>query len=432
MPPAPSALGLATPKGNPFERWTVAAGRSAGYKIRTLLMGSDPMPTLEMSAANDSFTERNALIEATRDWGYFSGSVAARSALFRGRRILDVGMGGGPHAIAYVESGAAGYVGVDPLVGSTTVRDFRNWKDPSIPAYHAFPFTVKDIERLYPNIHLYPGLLEDVASNVKGHRPNLAMLNAVTEHLQHPESVFKTIWEVLDRNGILWADHHNYYSWTGHHQLPRTVASWNRDSPAENAVVDWKHLEPTHPSYGDANFNRIRLEDLRLIVAKYFEIESWRSSYEAVSRLTPEIRRKWRRYSLAELLTQTVVIVGRRRDVPLDIDFKGRQFHHPSEEYQADRDYLEEDVTPFDLDNRVFFSGEGSVGSHSTNNFGGLRVFDRLKAGDTIVVCKFQERHTFTIAEVVRPEGSAASLKLIEPVPESLRTVNYSDWTIEV
>ena len=62
MPPAPSALGLATPKGNPFERWAVAAGRSAGYKIRTLLMGSDPMPTLEMSATNDSFTERNALI----------------------------------------------------------------------------------------------------------------------------------------------------------------------------------------------------------------------------------------------------------------------------------------------------------------------------------------------------------------------------------
>ncbi|MBY0320971.1 MAG: class I SAM-dependent methyltransferase [Reyranella sp.] len=385
-----------------------------------------------MSTTNDVAAERRALIDAAREWGYFSAGVAAKAPMFHGRRILDVGMGAGPHAVAYVESGAASYVGVDPHVGSDKVRDFRSWSDPSIPDYHSFPFSVKDIERLYPNVRLHSGLLEDVAHKAKEHRPNLAMLNAVTEHLRRPDLVFKAIWELLDRDGVVWADHHNYYSWTGHHQLPRNVASWRRDNPAENAVVDWKHLEPAHPSYNDPNFNRVRLEDLRLIVAKYFEIEGWRCSYEAVSRMTPEIRTKWRKYSLAELLTQTVVIVGRRRDVPLDIDFKDRQFHHPDESYQSDRDYLNEDMTPFDLDNRVFFSNTGEVGSHSTNNFAGLRVFDRLKAGDTIVVTKLRERYTFTVAEVVRREGASASLRLAEPVPEPLRTVNYSDWTIEV
>lgn len=379
--------------------------------------------------------EQQALIKAAREWGYFSNDISALSELFRGRRILDVGMGAGPFAVAYIENGAAAYTGVDPLVASDRVRDFRSWTDPTVPSYHAFPFSADDIQRIYPNVQLYPGLLEDVASELKRHRLDFALMTSVTEHLRYPDQVIQTIWEVLDRDGILWSNHQNYYSWTGHHAQPRDVSSWDRDNAAHNAVVDWKHLEPTHPSYADETLNRIRLEDLRLIFAKYFEIQSWNAVVDdkAVLRLTPDIRKKWRKYSLAELLTRTVVMVGRRRDVPLDIDFTSRQFHHPSEHYLAERDYLHEDLAPFALaKNGVYFYKDQFLVSHSNNNYAALRVFERLNNGDRITVRKGQDRYTFTVAEIMRPQGSAMYLRLTETLPVPLQTTNYSDWTIEL
>jgi hypothetical protein len=125
-------------------------------------------------------------VQTARDWGYFGGAIKSRRDLWQGRRILDIGMGGGPHSISFIEGGAASYVGVDPLVGTDHVRDFRNLKDPSLPAYHAFPYSARDIMRIYPNIHLYTGLLEDVAAQIKANKVDIAMMAAVTEHLERP------------------------------------------------------------------------------------------------------------------------------------------------------------------------------------------------------------------------------------------------------
>ncbi len=202
--------------------------------------------------------EREALVETVRAWGYFSGSIKSRKDLWRGRRMLDVGMGAGPHSISFVEGGAASYIGVDPLVGSSHVRDFRSLKDPSIPAYHPFPFSIADITRLYPNVHLYPGLLEDVLSEVKAHKVDIVIMAAVTEHLRHPDKVIQGIWEILQPGGYLWISHCNYYSWTGHHRPPRSVRQWDPQNPDHNEHVDWKHLERTHRAYVNTNFNRIR------------------------------------------------------------------------------------------------------------------------------------------------------------------------------
>jgi len=378
--------------------------------------------------------EKQALIETTREWGYFFDNPALAER-FRGKRVLDVGMGGGPHAVAYVESGAAAYIGVDPVAGSDQVRDFRSLKDPSVPGRHAFPFSVQDIERLYPNVKIYRAVLEGVAKEVKAARPNFAIMNSVTEHLQHPDSVMHAIWDVLDRDGIFWANHHGYHSWSGHHASPRDVGSWDPNNPAHNAVVDWKHLDPGHPCYAEPSLNRIRLEDLRLVVAKYFELQCWEPVIDGrtVARLTPENRRRWRRYTLAELLTRSVVIVGKRRDVPLDIDFGDRQLFHPDEDYQAERDYLHESIGPYMLaDNKVYFYQGNKVVSHSTNNFAALKIFAQLRGGDSLTVRKGGERHTFTVSEVQHPADSAPLVVLTGPVPEPLRAANYSDWTIEL
>ena len=202
--------------------------------------------------------ERRALIDTTREWGYFFASPALVE-LFRGKRVLDVGMGAGPHAgfCPSVESGAAAYIGVDPIAGSQQVSDLRSLKEPSVPSSHAFPFSTRDIERLYPNVRIYRAVLEDVAREVKAARPNFAIMNSVTEHLEHPDSVMHAIWEVRDPDAMLWVNHHGYHSWSGHHALPRDVGLWDPSKPAHNAMVDWKHLDPEHPCYGKTNLNRI-------------------------------------------------------------------------------------------------------------------------------------------------------------------------------
>ena len=119
--------------------------------------------------------------------------------------------------------------------------------------------------------------------------------------------------------------------------------------------------------------------------------------------------------------------------MPLDIDFKDRQLFHPDESYQADRDYLHENIGPYMLaDNKVYFFQGNKVVSHSTNDFAALNIFTQLKGGDFLTVRKAGERHTFTVSEVQYPTGSAPLVVLTEPVPEPLRAGNYSDWTIEL
>ena len=218
-------------------------------------------PATEVTGQSEISSERAALIAAAREWGYFAGAIKNRRDLWHGRRMLDVGMGGGPHSLSFIEGGALSYVGVDPLIGTDHVRDFRNMKDSSIPAYHAFPFSAADIMRLNPNIHLYSGDLEDVAETLKEHTVDIAIMDAVSEHLARPEQVIRTVWDLLDCGGLVWIGHCNYYSWTGHHRAPRSVAAWQTDDPEQARHVDWRHLDPEHPDYSNPNLNRVRLEE---------------------------------------------------------------------------------------------------------------------------------------------------------------------------
>ena len=336
--------------------------------------------------------ERVALIASAKDWGYWKGAIKTRYDLWQGKRLLDVGMGGGPHCVSFVENGAQCYVGVDPLVGTDHVRDFRNNADKSLPAYHAFPFSPADMMRIYPNAHLYPTILEKVPAEIRQHKCDIAIMDAVSEHLTQLEEVVRTIWELLEPHGLLWLCHCNYYSWTGHHREPRFVKDWRQDDPDHAKVVEWRHLEPDHADYSNSNFNRVRLEDLRLLIAKYFEIVEWRVSVDALARLTPEIRARWKKYTLEELLGRNIYITGRRRDRPLDVDLSSRQFHHPAQDYQAERDFSGEDIEPFALINSAYFSKTRELFSHGDNDNAAHRVFTRLKPGDTVTVRKFTHR----------------------------------------
>ena len=375
-------------------------------------------------------SEQAAMIEVAKEWGYFSGSIKRRLDLWRGRRMLDVGMGAGPHSLVFAARGVGAYVGVDPLVGSDTVRDFRSKKDPAIPAYHSFTYGVADVMRAFPNIRLYKGTLEERLADVRRHRFDIAIMDAVTEHLVDPEKVVDGIWRALEPGGLLWIAHCNYYSWTGHHRLPRSVEEWNRDDPVQANHIDWQHLDPAHPDYSNRNYNRVRLEDLRLLIAKYFEIVDWRAEIAARGRLTPDIRARWKRYTLAELLGKNVYVTGRRRDTPLDIDLSGRQFHHPDAAYRAERDFTDEPMAPFDFANSVYFAGRDEVRSHADNDFAGARLFATLAPGDRVVLSKFTHALPFTVRAVTQPAKGPPRLHLREPAEAAFLEGNHDQWSL--
>jgi hypothetical protein len=265
---------------------------------------------------------------------------------------------------------------------------------------------------------------------VRAHRVDMAMMAAVTEHLHRPHDVLRSIWEILEPGGHLWICHCNYYSWTGHHRLPRTVAEWDRVDKEQAKHVDWQHLEPTHPDYSNDNFNRVRLQDLRAVIETYFEIVEWKVSVEGLERLTPQLRRKWRKYTLDELLGQNIYITGKRRDVPLQRDLSPLELHHPSAAYLATTNHAGQDIAPYTLANSVYFTPTGAMCSHSDNDYAGLRVFVRLAPGDVITVQKFTAAMHLTVSTVSRPEGRQLRLTFDEPIPDSVLDGNHDQWTI--
>lgn len=374
-------------------------------------------------------SERVALVEAVKSWGYFETVMKHQRDLLAGRHLLDVGMGGGPLSVVAIEiAGCASYVGVDPAVGTDRVLDPRSQKDRSIPAYHAFPYGPDEIMRLYPDIRLYSNFLENVKEEVRAHRVDMAYMASVTEHLEHLPEVFGTIWECLEPKGRLWLTHHGYHSWTGHHKYPRTVADWDRNDPQHNKVVDWQHLEPTHACYADPNLNRVRMADFRRVVEKYFEIVQWRLTIDAKERLTPEIRQRYSMYSIEELLGRTVTVLAIRRDRPLDTNFSGIQFHHPPEDYRSDVSYIEDDISKHLRLGSVYFARPNLLASHSTNNYAAAQILSELAPGDRLRLVKYFSTIQCTVAEVRNPGGNHVSIAFREPQPDSVFDNNARDW----
>ena len=376
--------------------------------------------------------ERARLIQTVRDWGYFDSVFANKRPLLEGRRLLDVGMGGGPFSIPAIETaGCASYVGVDPKVGTSSVLDLRSETDKSVPPYHAFPHSPQEIMRIYPNIRLFGDVLENVKDEVRSFGADMAYMSSVTEHLEHLPEVFETIWDSLEPGSRLWFNHHGYHSWTGHHAHPRDVRQWDRANPAHNRVVDWQHLDPAHPSYKDANFNRVRLADLRRLVDKYFHVLEWRYSFDAQERLTPEIRARYRKYTLEELLGRTVNVLAVRRDVKLDTDLSDTPFHHPPESYLADIDHSGDSLEGKYIYGSVFFAAGNRIAAHSTNNHAARLLFARLSVGDRLRLRKYFMVHEFTVS-AVQPVGDGDFLvSFVESLPDDILASDRTEWSVD-
>jgi len=383
------------------------------------------------SVQADLEAERSALCAAAAIRGYNTRGVATEPLVIASQRVVEIGMGGGPFSVAAIVAGASAYLGVDPNVGTDHVRDFRSLTDKQFPPYAPFFYSCADIMRLYPNIKLLSARLEDVVDEVRAFRADVAVLWGVTEHLHDPHSVIRTVWETLRRNGVIWLTHNNWYSWIGHHADPRTLKLWDRDDPAQNAVVDWRHLDPRHPLNADPNLNRMRMQDFRDLIETYFDVIEFSYEIHALPRLTPEIRNRYKHISLEEMLATSVRLYGKRRDTPRNTDLSTREFYHPSPNYMTDKDFSDEDIEPFRRVGYVHFGPQGQLVSHSDNDHAGRRAFSLLRPGQPIGLRKGNVWLKLTVSQLEHRASGEVRVIVREKVREDFLTVNRGMWVLE-
>lgn len=303
-------------------------------------------------------TEYYKLFEKTKLWGYINQpNLDKIKNLFQHQDILDVGMGQGPYALYYIHNGCKSYTGVDPgiLLDGSFVRDHRiggqitkknidyniltdqekeqlkNLGD-EVNWYHNFGYTPKNIMDILPNVKLHSTILENCIDKIKLESKDLVMLHCVTEHLNHLPEVIESCWTFTRKNGKIYISHGNYYSWAGHHNIPREPEHYDKNNKKHNIYIDWQHYSVLNPAYHDTNLNRVRLFDLKKLIEKYYIIEYWQEDLESeIDRLTKKIRDKWNNYTLSEMLTNVPIIIGRKRDVPLDYKIIKELYFHPKQ-----------------------------------------------------------------------------------------------------
>ncbi|MDY7110139.1 MAG: class I SAM-dependent methyltransferase [Planctomycetota bacterium] len=233
----------------------------------------------------------------------------------RGLDVLDVGCGTGLHAVGFLVVGVRSYTGMDPILD---LHDDRS-KNLRKRTKESFGWTPAQVQQRLPRVELISGTFEQVAPDKTF---DIAVLHNVSEHLINIEEVFQGVWQRLRPEGRILFNHHNYYCWNGHHQPPKFVAEIDPGDPQQRKFLDWNHLDldPETEASLAGKLNRIRLDEIRALTEKYFEVESWEEipsgPDRGAGRLTDEIRRRFPRYSEREFTVQNVLCRARRRATP--------------------------------------------------------------------------------------------------------------------
>lgn len=228
------------------------------------------------------------LIRASVEFDYVSWPKRIQNYI-RGGSVLDLGCGYGGYGVGFLIAGATSYTGLDPVMDldSTRTRNKRTRQPAELL------ITPREISQRLPAIHLVQGKAEDLKPGTKY---DVISLHNVTEHLMQLEYIFGELTGFLKPKGKVIFTHHNYYCWNGHHQKPIWPSQLDLDDPEHQQLYDWRHIKfaETAPNdhYVRTHLNRIRLQDIKALTRKHFEIEVWdemESTPETLARLTPKI-----------------------------------------------------------------------------------------------------------------------------------------------
>lgn len=262
---------------------------------------------------SDLYNYRPAMIKRALEFGYMSWPRKITEYV-RGKDVLDIGCGTGLHSVAYILVGAKTYTGMDPKLN----LDGDMSKNLRTHGKENFGWTPREIMDKHTRITLVPGSFEDLSIEK---RFDIAILHNVTEHLMNIEEVFRGVWEKLRTGGTILYHHHNFYCWNGHHQRPRFVDQIDPKNPEHQNFVDWSHLTFNAPAdhYTVTKLNRIRLDDLKILTEKYFNIDKWEEESidekRGASRYSEEIHIRNSKYTERELTTQGVICIGRKKNL---------------------------------------------------------------------------------------------------------------------
>ena len=245
------------------------------------------------------------------DLGYLRWTRAL-SRYIKGADVVDVGCGMGLHGVVFLAEGARSYVGIDPEVKprSAVMKDQHNGQRVDCG------WTPEALMKRMSRFQLIRGL----STELEGKREfDLATLHNASEHLVQLEAVFASIHRLLRPGGRMIFSHHNWFSWNGHHQAPKTVARIRSDELEKARYLDWGHLEGEFPadSHVMTKLNRLRLSEVRALTEKQFEIEEWlptpSTPDQGAGRLTDAIRARHPELEESDFTTQSVLVVARKK-----------------------------------------------------------------------------------------------------------------------
>jgi SAM-dependent methyltransferase len=230
----------------------------------------------------------------------------------KGADVIDVGCGMGLHGVRFLAEGANSYVGVDPEVKprSSIMKDLHNGKRIDCG------WTPEALMARMSRFEMIRGLSNDLEDKREF---DLATLHNASEHLVQLEAVFASVHRLLRPGGRMVFSHHNWFSWNGHHQAPKTIDKIQPQNPEHTRYFDWAHLEGKFPadSYVMTKLNRFRLSEVRALTEKQFEIEAWKPTLstpdQGAGRLTDAVRKRHPDLSESDFTTQSVWVVARKK-----------------------------------------------------------------------------------------------------------------------
>lgn len=239
------------------------------------------------------------------DLGYLKWPEKLRADVF-GRDVLDIGCGVGAHGVGFLLADAKSYTGIDPYMDARGQRLRNNHTG----EWTQLEWCAKEIMGWTPRIRLR---CVDVAEMPPKDCFDVAVLHNVTEHVPDLEAVLAPAATHLRPGGVLIFNHHNFFSWNGHHRPPKRVDQIDDAKPEDQALADWGHVgfEPPPGHMILRKLNRLRIAEVRAITLRHFDILDWQlipsTPEQGAGRLTSEIRARHPDLSDEDFLTQHIL-----------------------------------------------------------------------------------------------------------------------------